>query len=103
MDPCGIVCVLLIYGCVAYADYVITVWMVIPIFGDTYVLYYLFSTLRNLDFGQLYTSSFLIRYSCSLWSHIPEQCWLIRELYQSISTKTGEQQLSFWQYAKKIQ
>ncbi|CAI4226514.1 unnamed protein product [Auanema sp. JU1783] len=35
MDPCGIVCVFLIYMSIGYADYVVAVWLVTPIFGDT--------------------------------------------------------------------
>uniref|UniRef100_A0A1I7WVG3 Neur_chan_memb domain-containing protein n=1 Tax=Heterorhabditis bacteriophora TaxID=37862 RepID=A0A1I7WVG3_HETBA len=34
-DPCGIICVIMIYGCVVYADYVVTVWMVMPVFGES--------------------------------------------------------------------
>nr|CDJ87049.1 Zinc finger domain containing protein [Haemonchus contortus] len=35
LDPCGLVCVVMIYGCVVYADYVVTIWMVMPVFGNT--------------------------------------------------------------------
>ncbi|RCN32132.1 hypothetical protein ANCCAN_22075 [Ancylostoma caninum] len=35
LDPCGLVCVLMIYGCVVYADYVVTIWMVMPVFGES--------------------------------------------------------------------
>ncbi|WKX90464.1 hypothetical protein Q1695_009369 [Nippostrongylus brasiliensis] len=35
LDPCGLVCVVMIYGCVVYADYVVTIWMVMPVFGDS--------------------------------------------------------------------
>ncbi|EYC43858.1 hypothetical protein Y032_0479g2229 [Ancylostoma ceylanicum] len=35
LDPCGLVCVLMIYGCVIYADYVVTIWMVMPVFGES--------------------------------------------------------------------
>ncbi|KJH53356.1 DHHC zinc finger domain protein [Dictyocaulus viviparus] len=35
LDPCGLLCVLMIYGSVVYADYVITIWMVMPVFGNS--------------------------------------------------------------------
>lgn len=35
LDPCGLICVLMIYGSAVYADYVITVWMIMPVFGNS--------------------------------------------------------------------
>ncbi|VDM51597.1 unnamed protein product [Angiostrongylus costaricensis] len=35
LDPCGLICVLMIYGSVVYADYVVTIWMVMPVFGNS--------------------------------------------------------------------
>uniref|UniRef100_A0A915I3F3 Palmitoyltransferase n=1 Tax=Romanomermis culicivorax TaxID=13658 RepID=A0A915I3F3_ROMCU len=36
IDPCGIVCVLLAYAAVIYADYVVIVWLVSPVYGGTF-------------------------------------------------------------------
>ncbi|ULU13976.1 hypothetical protein L3Y34_016471 [Caenorhabditis briggsae] len=34
-DPCGLVCVAMIYALMAYADYVILIWMLLPTFGHS--------------------------------------------------------------------
>ncbi|PAV72100.1 hypothetical protein WR25_20787 isoform E [Diploscapter pachys] len=36
-DPCGLACVFIIYLCIGYADYVVTVWLVHPIFGQSFI------------------------------------------------------------------
>ncbi|CAI2296097.1 unnamed protein product [Caenorhabditis sp. 36 PRJEB53466] len=34
-DPCGLVCVCFIYALIAYADYVVLIWMLLPTFGHS--------------------------------------------------------------------
>jgi hypothetical protein len=42
-DPCGIICIIITYSAVFYADYVVIWHLVIPAMSNTYVLSEVFS------------------------------------------------------------
>lgn len=41
LDPCGIICIILTYIAVFYADYAVVEWMVIPTMSTRYLIYLL--------------------------------------------------------------
>uniref|UniRef100_A0A7E4VAK3 Palmitoyltransferase n=1 Tax=Panagrellus redivivus TaxID=6233 RepID=A0A7E4VAK3_PANRE len=53
VDPCGFLCVLLVWGCMIYADYVVVQWLVLPTFSETVwgaIHILIFNTLMLLAF-----------------------------------------------------
>jgi len=56
MDPCGIFCILLSYAAVAYADYVVIEWLILP-------------TLKNSLWGAFHVAIFNILLFLLLYSH----------------------------------
>lgn len=39
LDCCGLLCALLVYGCMLYADYVVVGWLVLPTMMDRWVAF----------------------------------------------------------------
>lgn len=50
LDPCGIICIILTYLAVFYADYAVVEWMVIPTMSSRYVEFFHACLMNKLSF-----------------------------------------------------
>uniref|UniRef100_A0A8R1EDI1 Protein S-acyltransferase n=2 Tax=Caenorhabditis japonica TaxID=281687 RepID=A0A8R1EDI1_CAEJA len=60
-DPCGLVCVCMIYLLIAYADYVILIWMLLPTFGHS-----IWTVFHGIVFNALLTTTLVAHFRAML-------------------------------------
>ncbi|XP_003740539.1 palmitoyltransferase ZDHHC3 [Galendromus occidentalis] len=56
VDVCGLLCLCLLYGCVAYGEYALIVWMIIPVMSDSLWAY-------------VHVTVFNVCLAFALWAH----------------------------------